>query len=167
MDLRILLEKARVSSAARWKLNAGLRWMIPFNRPHGLRVTPLPTGGIRVDIPYKRANFNHIKGVHACCLATAAEFCTGLALMELLDAKRYRIIMKGLRMDYHYQAKAHAHAVFAPDPEEVQRHLIEPLRTEDAVLYTAVVELRDAHHHLSTGHITWQVKEWSKVRTKL
>jgi len=167
MDLLQLLEKARTSGVARWKLNAALRWMIPFNRPHGLRVTPLNTGGIRVDIPFRRANLNHIKGVHACCLATAAEYCSGLALMEHLDAKRYRIIMKSLRMDYHYQAKAAAFAQFAPGREELDRHILQPLRTDEAVLYTAQVEVRDAEHHLATGHITWQVKEWGKVRTKV
>jgi hypothetical protein len=70
-------------------------------------------------------------------------------------------------MDYHYQAKAAANAVFAPTPEDVQRHILEPLRTEEAVLYTAEVIVRDAQHHLATGHITWQVKEWGKVRTKV
>lgn len=168
MDLPLLLERSRTSAWARWWLNAGLRWMIPFNRPHGFRVVPLPTGGIRVDVPYWRVNRNHIKGIHACCLATAAEYCSGLALMEHLDPKRYRIIMKSMTMDYHYQAKTGAYAQFAPSAQELDDHLFQPLRTGEPVLYIAEVPLHDAGgNYLATGHITWQIKDWGQVRTKV
>jgi len=167
MDLAGTIRSARASGFARWWLNAILRWRIPFNQPHGFRVEPLPDGGIKVQIPYWRINRNHIKGIHACALATAAEYCSGLALLEHLDAARYRLIMKSLHMDYHYQAKARAHAVFAPGVEEVAQQVIEPLKNSDAVLYTARVELHDVKaNHLATGLITWQVKAWEKVRTK-
>ncbi|HEY0976526.1 MAG TPA: DUF4442 domain-containing protein [Flavobacteriales bacterium] len=168
MDLKTLLARARRSAAQRWWLDRLLHWMIPFNSPHGLKVVPLPAGGIRVDIPYWRVNRNHIRGIHACCLATAAEYCSGLALLEQLDAKTYRLIMKTLRMEYHYQAKDWASAQFVPDLNELDRQVVVPLRSGSAVLYTAVVEVHDAQrNHLATGHITWQVKAWSAVRTKL
>ncbi len=167
MDLQALIRRSRTSGVSRWWLNALLRWMIPFNQPHGFRVQPLRGGGISVHIPYWRINRNHIKGIHACALATAAEYCSGLALLEHLDAKKFRLIMKSLHMDYHYQAKANAHAVFAPSAEELAAQVIEPLKNSDAVLYTARVELHDAkENHLATGRITWQVKAWEKVRTK-
>lgn len=162
-----LIRAARTSWMKRWLLNAVLRWKIPFNQPHGFRVEPMKEGGIKVHIPYWRINRNHIRGIHACCLATAAEYCSGLALLEHLDAKQYRLIMKSLHMDYHFQAKAAAHAVFAPEADVIKREVTEPLTTNDAVLYTAVVELHDVKaNHLATGRITWQVKDWSKVRTK-
>lgn len=166
MSLPTLLERSRRSALARWWLNAMLRFRIPFNRPHGFRVTPLPEGGIRVDIPYWRVNRNHIRGLHACCLATAAEYCCGLALLEHLDARTYRLIMKELRMVYHYQAKAASHAVFAPGRAALDAQVLGPLATADAVLYTAEVPLHDAKgNHVATGHITWQVKAWARVRT--
>lgn len=167
MRLSELLDQARRSSARRWWLDRVLHWMIPFNAPHGLKVVPLPEGGIRVDIPYRRVNRNHIRGIHACCLATAAEYCSGLALMEQLDAKKYRLIMKELRMQYHYQAKAAAHAHYAPGSEVLEAEVVRPLAGQEAVLYTAEVPLHDVHgNHLATGHITWQVKAWASVRTK-
>lgn len=167
MGLQALIRRARTSGVSRWWLNALLRWKIPFNQPHGLRVEPLPGGGIKVHVPYWRINRNHIKGIHACALATAAEYCSGLALLEHLVAARYRLIMKSLHMDYHYQAKANAYAVFVPSGEEITAEVIEPLKNNDAVLYTAHVELRDVKgNHLATGSITWQVKEWEKVKTK-
>jgi acyl-coenzyme A thioesterase PaaI-like protein len=167
MDLASTIRSARGSRLSRWWLNAVLRWKIPFNQPHGFRVEPLPEGGVKVHIPYWRINRNHIRGIHVCALATSAEYCSGLALLEHLDATRYRLIMKSLHMDYHYQAKANAHAVFAPSGEEIAAQVIEPLRSSDAALYTARVELYDLkENHLATGLITWQVKAWEKVRTK-
>ena len=76
MHLPTLLTKARSSGFTRWWLNHALSWLIPFNRPHGFKVNPLPEGGIRVSIPNWRVNRNHIKGIHACALATAAEMCS-------------------------------------------------------------------------------------------
>lgn len=167
MDLAGIIRSARVSRLSRWWLNAVLRWKIPFNQPHGFRVEPLRDGGIKVHIPYWRINRNHIRGLHACVLATAAEYCSGLALLERLDVEKYRLIMKSLQMDYHYQAKAKAHAVFAPGEEEVRARVIEPLSVNEALLYTAHVDLHDVKgNHLATGLITWQVKAWEKVRTK-
>lgn len=168
MHLPDLIERARGSRVARWWLNALLRWRIPFNRPHGLRVEPVREGGIAVHVPYWRINRNHINGIHACALAAAAEYCSGLALLEQLDAKAYRLIMKSLRMDYHYQAKAAARAVFAPSAEAIAKAVKGPLEVSDAVLYEAQVELHDrAGRHLATGVVTWQIKAWSKVRTKV
>lgn len=168
MELGPILSRSRNSAFTRWWMNIGLRWMIPFNRPHGFHVLPLPEGGIRVDVPYWRVNRNHIQGIHACCLATAAEYCSGLALMEHFDPKRYRIIMKSLTMDYHYQAKAKAHAEFAPTAKEIKDRVLRPLSCGDPVLFKAEVPLHDViGNHLATGHITWQIKEWGKVRTKV
>ncbi len=168
MDLPALIRRSRTSGLSRWWLNALLRWKIPFNQPHGFRLEPMPQGGITVHIPYWRINRNHIKGIHACALATAAEYGCGLALLEHLDAKKYRLIMKSLHMDYHYQAKTDAQAVFAPSGEEINAKVLVPLETNDAVLYTGTVELHDVKgNHLATGLITWQVKAWEKVRTKV
>ena len=167
MNIPSLLRAARSSRITRWWLNAALDRAIPFNHPHGFRVVPQKHRGIRVDIPFLPVNCNHIKSLHACCLATAVEYCSGLALIEHLDTENYRIIMKSLRMEYHYQGKTSAYAVFAPSSEDIDRHILQFLRTEESVLYTAEVPIHDRHgNHLATGSVTWQVKDWSKVRTK-
>ena len=166
MNLPALLRSARTSAFRRWVLNMGLQRMIPFNRPHGLKVVPLESGGIKVLVPFWRINQNHIRGIHACCLATAAEYCSGLALMEHLDAKSFRIIMKSLHMEYHYQAKTAASAVFAPSAAEVGTGIRQFLERGEAALFVAEVPVHDDQgNHLATGSITWQVKAWSGVRT--
>ena len=101
-------------------------------------------------------------------MATAAEMCSGLSLLERLDPKKYRLIMRSLHMAYHYQAKQPAHAFCMPTEEDIQEKAIVPLRTQDAIDFTSTVQLHDrSGNHLATGTVTWQVKEWSKVRTKV
>lgn len=166
MHLPSLIERARTSAVARWKLNIGLRWSIPFNKPHGFRVVPQPGGAMRVEIPFRRANRNHIRGIHACCMATAAELCSGLALIGRMDPRQYRIIMASLHMDYHWQAKERAYALFNPSEEALQKHLFVPLQAAGTCQYVAEVPVHDvAGNHLATGRITWQIKRWDKVRT--
>lgn len=167
MDISSMLSKARTSRLSRWWLNLLLPWSIPFNRPHGFKVVPLPAGGITVRIPNWRINRNHINGIHACALATAAEMCSGLSLLELLDPRKYRLIMRSLHVDYHYQAKQNALASCNPLATEILEQVVRPLEGQDAVDYTSTVMVNDTSgNHLATGTVTWQVKEWGKVRTK-
>lgn len=167
MKLSDLLGKARHSRPHRWLANSLLPLLIPFNRPHGFRVEPLKDGGMSVLIPYWRVNRNHIRGIHACALATAAEMCSGLAVIERLDPKEYRMILRELRIQYRYQAKKRITAS-APDlSQAIEEQVLVPLRTADSVEYTSTVELHDSDgNHVATGTATWQVKPWSKVRTK-
>lgn len=168
MNLPHLLSKARTSRAWHWRLNFLLPWAIPFNRPHGFKVDPLPEGGIRVRIPNWRVNRNHINGIHACAMATATEMCSGLSVLEHLDPKQYRLIMRSLHMEYHYQAKQPAAATCVPSVAEIDERVVQPLATQDSVDYSSTVEVHDASgNHLATGTVTWQVKPWSKVRTKV
>ncbi|MCB0767485.1 MAG: DUF4442 domain-containing protein [Flavobacteriales bacterium] len=168
MNLPALLSKARTSAYSRWWLNRVLPFSIPFNRPHGFEVLPLRDGGISVRIPYWRVNRNHIKGIHACAIATASEMCSGLSVLEKLDPKQYRLIMRTLHVEYHYQAKKPALATCVPSTEEIAQRVVMPLATEDSVDYGSTVEVRDVDgNHLATATVVWQVKPWSKVRTKV
>lgn len=167
MNLSALLSSARTSGFKRWWLQHALNWSIPFNRPHGFHVRPLPEGGISVRIPNWRINHNHIRGVHACALATAAEMCSGLSLLEKLDPRQYRLIMRSLLMEYHYQAKMETTATCVLSDADLESKVIAPLRSSDRVDHTSTVRLEDkAGNHIATGTITWQVKAWDKVRTR-
>jgi hypothetical protein len=54
-----------------------------------------------------------------------------------------------------------------PLEDEIQDQVLRPLTTQDSAEYTSTVMIKDVGgNHLATGTITWQVKEWSKVRTK-
>jgi acyl-coenzyme A thioesterase PaaI-like protein len=166
-DPNTLVQKAKSSSFYLWVLNQALDRMIPFNKPHGFRVKEITDFSIKTLLPYRRKNFNHIRGIHACAMATVSEFTTGFLLISKLDAKKYRLIMQRLEMDYHFQGKMDAYATFSTSTEWLEEKIYTPLKTNDAVLIPCEVKIHDEKgNHLTTGTIFWQVKDWAKVKTK-
>lgn len=119
-------------------------------------------------VPYKKANFNHIKGIHACALATLSEFTTGFLLLTRLDPKKYRLIMQHLSMEYHYQAKMEAYSIFKISEEWLEEKIYKPLESSDSVSVECEVNIHDkAKNHISSGKVIWQIKSWEKVKTKV
>jgi acyl-coenzyme A thioesterase PaaI-like protein len=162
------LEKAKKSSFYLWLLNLGLDRMIPFNKPHGFRVEKITDNSIQTRLPYKRRNFNHIRGLHACALATLSEFTTGFLLVSRLDPSKYRIILKTLEMEYHYQGKKDARGSYEITDEWLEQYIYEPLKKQDATVVICEIRIMDSdNNHLTTGKVHWQVKSWQKVRTKV
>ena len=163
-----ILEKAKKSSFYRGLLNLSLDRMIPFNKPHGFDVVAIDDFSIRTRIPYRRSNWNHIRGLHACALATISEFTTGFLLVSRLDAKKYRLIMQKLEMNYHYQGKMDAFASFSISEEWLKNQVYQPLADMDSVVIVCEVKVHDEKgNHLTTGFVHWQIKSWSKVKTKV
>lgn len=163
-----IIKKAAHSPLYLKMLNFGLNRTIPFNKPHGIKILEITGPHIKTFIPYKKRNFNHIRGVHACALATLSEFTTGFLLISRIDSKKYRIIMKSLHMDYFYQAKKHVYASFELSDEWLEKNVYTPLISEDAVLVKCTVETHDDDDNLlAVGEIHWHIKLWEKVRTKV
>jgi hypothetical protein len=168
MNFSKIIQKSKTSGFYRKLLNKGLNKMIPFNKPHGIKVVELGDGHLKTMVPYKRANFNHIKGVHACALATLSEFTTGFLLLTRLDPKEYRLIMQSLQMDYHYQAKMDIFGTFYISDEWLDQLVFQPLQTAGKVLVDCEINIYDkAGNHISTGLVKWQIKSWENVKTKL
>lgn len=166
-DTAQLIERAKTSKRHLAILNFGLARMIPFNKPHGFKIIELGDGLVKVKIPYKRVNFNHIKGIHACALATASEYSTGLVLLNRLGQKSYRIIMQKMEMNYHYQAKMDTIVTYELTEEWLNSNILEPLKTKESHVANCEVKSYDIQgNHLTTGNIYWQIKPWSKVKTK-
>lgn len=162
------LADAKKSSFGLRKLNFGLGRMIPFNKPHGIKIHEIGDNYVKTIIPYKRKNLNHIKGIHACGMATAAEFASGFMLLTKLGPKNYRLIMQSLEMEYHYQAKMTAIATYGLDVDWLQEHVVQFLKENDAVTITCEIKIEDtAGNHLATGKTKWQIKSWDKVKTKV
>ncbi len=167
LDPARLIEKAKTSKRHLRLLNFGLARMIPFNEPHGFKITEITDEGVTTILPYKKANFNHIKGLHACALATLSEFTTGLVLLNHLDAKKYRIIMQKMEMEYHYQGKMEVQSTFNITNDWIDKNIVQPLLTNPSVLVPCEIKTHDLeNNHISTGKVFWQVKAWSKVKTK-
>ena len=150
-------------SLRRWALNRYLQWRIPFNRPHGLTVEVLSDEQVIVRIPHRRQNWNHLRGLHACVLAAGAEFASGIVLLRHVDRGSARLIMKSLKVDYHYRAETEAFAKAILDPEALRAELLR-LEKEPAVLIPLISEVHDREgNHLATAAVEWQIKPWKRV----
>lgn len=167
LDPNKLVEKAKTSSFYRGILNFALDRMIPFNKPHGFKIVDVSDYSLKTLLPYRRKNFNHIRGIHACAMATVSEFTTGFLLISRLDAKKYRLIMQRLEMDYHYQGKMDAFASFTISEDWLKEKIYQPLQQQESVIIPCEVKIHDSKgNHLTTGKVFWQVKDWAKVKTK-
>lgn len=168
LDPNTLLKKAKHSPFYLRILNWSLDRMIPFNKPHRFRITEIGDYHIKTKIPYRKSNFNHIRGLHACALATISEFTTGFLLVSKLDAKKYRLIMKRLEMDYHFQGKMDAFAEFNVSETWFDDKIYKPLKTQESVEVKCEVKIHDEKNNLlTTGQVYWHVKDWQKVKTKV
>ncbi|MEX2235519.1 MAG: DUF4442 domain-containing protein [Cyclobacteriaceae bacterium] len=168
IDPAKIIEKAKHSSIYLKLLNWSLNRMVPFNKPHGFRVTEVGDFHLKTLIPYKKKNLNHIRGLHACALATISEFTTGFLLVSKLDGKKFRLIMQRLEMEYHYQGKMNAMAEFSTSEKWFAENIYEPLKVNDAIVVPCEIRIHDVEgNHLTTGKVFWQIKNWSKVKTKV
>ncbi len=160
----------RARRSRRWLvvLNLVLGRVIPFNRPHGFHIAILDEERVRTAASYKRVNHNHIRGIHACAIATVAEFSAGLLLLSHLDPGRYRLIMSKLDVDYVYQAKMAITAETRLDDSTLRKKVLEPLATEESCSIIMETQIEDtAGNRIATAHTTWQIKDWTKVRTRV
>lgn len=167
-DLNRLVQKAKVSAFYMTILNWALSRFVPFNKPHGFRVVEIGDDNLKILLPYRKKNLNHIKGLHACALATISEFTTGLTLLLKLDPKKYRLIMQKLEMEYHFQGKMDAWATFSAPKEWLDELVFTPLKSKESTVVICEVKIHDAKgNHLTTGKVHWQIKDWQKVKTKV
>lgn len=159
-----LLLRARTSPFYRWLLNRLLGRLVPFNRPHGFAIERIEADRIVTRAPNRRINHNHIRGIHACAIATLAEFSSGLVLLSRLDPTRFRLIMARIEIDYLFQARQEILATTILDVGQVQEQILERLQDADAVSFTQETLVEDRQGHtVAKAHITWQIKPWAKV----
>lgn len=165
--LHQLLEKAKISKKYRWFLNLMMSKAVPFNKPHGFKVSSIENDAITTFTPYHKKNFNHLKGIHACAIATAGELAAGLVLMAQFPPHKYRFIMSTIQIDYHYQAKKgiFAKATLSPD---MQAAILERLSDAPKTFQAVITEVHDTDHaHIATVTTKWQIKDWQQVKTQV
>lgn len=167
MDLKKIAAKAEESTFYNWLMNRVLWRVVPFNKPHGFWVKNLNERQTTIEIPYRKNNMNHLKGLHACGLATAGEYASGLLLLYHLDPKQYRLIMRDIAVDYNYQGKMKALAQFDLAPDTVESRIKVPLKSADSVDFHCEIPIKDeAGNLLCTVRTNWQIKSWDKAKVK-
>ncbi len=165
--LNQLVKKAQNSPLYLWILNFMLWKMVPFNKPHRIKIISVSEQEITIKLPYEKNNLNHIKGIHACGLATLCEYTSGLMLLLNISSADYRIILKNINMTYHYQGKMDVITNYKITKEWVEQEIIEPLKGTEAIFKELLVDVYDLDkNHVCTGLINWQIKAWNKVKTK-
>ncbi|MEO1051666.1 MAG: DUF4442 domain-containing protein [Bacteroidota bacterium] len=167
IDTAKILEKAKHSAFHLKLLNVGLARMIPFNKPHRFKIDNIADFSVTTSLPYRRKNLNHIRGLHACALATLSEFTTGVLLISKLDPSKFRIILQRLEVDYHYQGKMNAVASFEISEAWLKDNVYVPLESSESTIIPCEIKINDEQgNHLTTAVVHWQIKAWDKVRTK-
>ncbi len=162
-----IIDRSGKSPFYLWLLNQVIRRAVPFNAAHGFRILSIRPGAATVMLPYWKSNMNHIRGIHACALATLCEFTTGLSIVSKLGETQYRFILKNLSVEYHYQAKMNVIAVCELNQDYLDQKIIRPLLQEDAVFVKFEIQVRDVSgNHICTGITEWQIKKWEKVNVK-
>jgi acyl-coenzyme A thioesterase PaaI-like protein len=166
--LPYLIPRARRSTFWLFVLNKILARTIPFNKPHKFRILSIAENSIETFAPYRRSNHNHIRGVHACAIATVAEFSAGFLLLTKLDPTQYRLIMAKLDADYFYQAKKDIIAQAELSEQDFHEKIVVPLSHEDSTTIVMTTFIRDiSGNNVAQVKTTWQVKNWDTVRTKV
>lgn len=166
--LNALIQKAKHSPFYLWLLNTVLLRTVPFNKPHNINVTHIGDNEITICAKNIKSNRNHIKGIHACLLATLCEYASGLSLLIHFSPKEYRIILKTIHMTYHYQAKTAVYVTFKITKQQIEEEILNPLKIQDAIFKEFSVEVYDDEkNHICTGLINWQIKAWKNVKMKV
>jgi hypothetical protein len=166
--LPTLAARAGTSPFWLWVLNRVLSRTIPFNRPHGFELLEIGENVIRTTASCKRTNQNHVRGIHACAIATVAEFSAGFLLLTKLNPKRYRLIMSRIEVEYLYQAKERIFSESFLAPEVLAESIYKPLQEKDTATITLASDIKDfSGNEIAAASTCWQVKQWDRVRTKL
>jgi len=164
--LLVIFQRAKQSTFFLWLLNNALWYAIPFNKPHKIKVTAVHDDGVSIRLPFRRKNLNHLKGIHACALATMAEYTSGISLLTTIGTS-FRLIMKNISVTYHYQAKMDVITTLKLEKTLTQEKILTPLLSSDAVLFENTVEVYDLMtNHICTAVVQWQIKRWESVKTK-
>jgi acyl-coenzyme A thioesterase PaaI-like protein len=167
MDMMRFVQRARSSGFYLWLLNMVFDSMVPFNKPHRFRIVEIGDHHVKTYLPYRRRNLNHVKGLHACALATLTELTSGFLLASRLDPKKFRLILKRLEIDYLYQGKMDAVCEFRLTNDQLHTAVTGPLESLESTVFVAEVNIFDVKgNQLTSGKAHWQIKEWSRVRTK-
>jgi len=147
-------------------LNKTFMLGIPFNAPHGFKITEIGPEKTVVCLPNRKLNHNHLGGVHACAIATAGEFSAGLTLLALFGMSRCRLIMSELNVVYTYQGRTDLLATC--ERSQIDAEAMESaLQGEGKFVQKMQTILKDkANNQVAIVTTTWQIKVWEKVKTK-
>ena len=132
--------------------------VIPFNRPHRLTVQSLSDERCEVALPFRRRNLNHVGTMHACALATAAEYASGLCVLSAFGVGHVRLVMAN--MEISYSRRGYSRCVAEAElPSEMLQHVQTQLNDHGRCAFELHSLVRDADDEVvAEAQITWHLK---------
>lgn len=150
-----------------WLFNRALWRMIPFNRSLRVKVECFEPQKVICRLPFKNSNCNHLKGLHACALATVAEYAAGLLLVQSFHPRKYRIIMAELNVSYKVQGKSDVLATCEITSEDIEHLKIKMCSDGQArITLESVIVEEKTRKKLVVCQTLWQVKPWQHLKNK-
>lgn len=157
-----VLRRADGSAWQRFLLGLLLRLVVPFNRSLRPRVRAVSARKVEIEVPYRKAALNHVGGMHACALATAAEITTGVLLLVHLDPAEFRILMTSMEIVYHVQARSAVRASANIDEESGLSAVVEEALSQGTAHCTLTSQVYDNENRLvCEGIFDWHIKRWN------
>lgn len=95
-----------------------IRWLVPFNRTLGVRVSALDADAAQfsLSMPSRRRNTNVAGTVHGAAIMALAEAVHGVAVMWHFSPGGHRMYTKEIRMRYLKPARGALRVTFRLDP---------------------------------------------------
>lgn len=148
-------------------LNQILKYVIPFNAPHGFKILHLSNHEVSVKMPFDKKNWNHLRSMHAGAIATVGEFAAGMALISSFPISKYRPILAKLSCEYLFQGKTDLTASIQIASDQIPdiKKEIETNGKAIADMETLVVDEKKIL--VAKVKSTWQIKSWDQVKTKV
>jgi acyl-coenzyme A thioesterase PaaI-like protein len=147
-------------------LNKVLTVGIPFNAPHGFKIKEISSETVRISLPNRKLNHNHIGGIHACAIATVGEYCAGMSLLTTFGSSKYRLILSELSVKYSYQGRVDLEGACSPQQIDVNA-ANSALSSEGKYLQKLNTFVSDKNgKDVAIVTTVWQLKSWDKVKTK-
>ena len=150
------IDKAK-SGRVSW-MSRIMQEVIPFNRPHRLRIHSISVDACEVILPWRRRNLNHVGIMHACALATAAEYASGLCVLSAIGVENVRLIMSELNIEYRRRAESTCVAR-AEFPSASLEEIVSELTEKGRCSFVLRSEVRDGDSEVvAKAEITWHLK---------
>lgn len=147
-------------------LNKLLTVGIAFNAPHGFKIKEINDDVIRITLPNRKLNHNHLGGIHACAMATVGEYCAGMSLLKTFGVSQYRLILSDLHVKYTYQGRSDLEGTCSP--RQVDKEAVKKVLDSDGkYLQKLETKIQDKNgKEVAIVTTTWQLKSWDQVKTK-
>lgn len=147
-------------------LNQILKFVIPFNAPHGFRILELSDSQVKIHLPFTKKNLNHLHGIHACAITTAGEMAAGMALISSFPISKYRPILSKLSCEYLYQGKTDLIATIQVAADQIPNVKKEIEMQGKAIVDFETLVVDQNKNLVAKVYTTWQIKSWEQVKTK-